>query len=55
MIQIEENCYLINLEEKDKYSVGYRLFEKTIVSMELYSLEGEKYIKITTVPINYKI
>lgn len=61
MIELEKDCYLIDFDKKDKYSIGSIFMGKVIISMELYYYLDEhagdldKYIRIRTMPINFNI
>lgn len=55
MIKIDENCYLVDFSKKDELCVGGLFQGKTISCLELYYLEGEKYLKIITLPNNFVI
>lgn len=56
MIKIYQNCYLVPYEEDNKFLIGSIYMGQTIVSLELYDDgNNNKYIKITTYPINFKI
>lgn len=55
MIELEPHCYLVGFDKKDEYVIGSKLDERIIISIELYYLEGEKYLRIKTLPINFVI
>ncbi len=61
MIELEKDCYLVNFDKRNEFSVGSMFMGKVVVSIELYYLDEpynkdlSKYIKIKTMPINFKI
>jgi len=54
-MKIDQNCYLIAYEKDNDLTIGSAYIGETIVSLELCYNQNEKYIKITTYPIDYDI
>ena len=55
MIEIEKDSYLVDFSKKEEFFIGSRFLGNAIIALELYYLEGKKYLKITTCPVHYVI